>query len=155
MGEPVLVVDYRLTTKTTVDVKEIEGKDDCISYDVDGGLRGKIWIDPGTFEVMRLDQGLAGLVDITLPRRVARRPGVNDRWILERMDTSIRFKPVTFKDPDETLMLPASVVVAPHHARRGNPSPPHLGRVRRLPALPHRRARRPAVTAAAPAADGG
>ena len=107
-GRPVLVVNYRLTTKTTVDVKEIEGKDDCISYDVDGGLRGKIWIDPGTFEVMRLDQGLAGLVDITLPRRVAKRPGVNDRWILERMDTSIRFKPVTFKDPDETLMLPVS-----------------------------------------------
>jgi hypothetical protein len=107
-GRPVLVVDYRLTTKTTVDVKEVEGKDDCISYDVDGGLRGKIWIDPGTFEVMRLDQGLAGLVDITLPRQVARRPGVNDRWVLERMDTSIRFKPVTFKDPDETLMLPSS-----------------------------------------------
>jgi hypothetical protein len=107
-GRVVLVVNYRLTTRTTVDVKEVEGKDDCISYDVDGGLRGKIWIDPGTFEVLRLDQGLVGLVDIVLPRRIARRPGVNDRWTLERMDTSIRFKPVTFKDPDETLMLPVS-----------------------------------------------
>jgi hypothetical protein len=107
-GRPVLVVNYRLTTKTTVEVKEVEGKEDCISYDVDGGLRGRIWIDPGTFEVWRLDQGLSGLVDIALPRRVALRPGVNDRWTLERMDTSIRFKPVTFKDPDETLMLPVS-----------------------------------------------
>jgi hypothetical protein len=107
-GRPVLVVNYRLTTKTTVEVKEVEGKEDCISYDVDGGLRGRIWIDPGTFDVWRLDQGLSGLVDIALPRRVALRPGVNDRWTLERMDTSIRFKPVTFKDPDETLMLPVS-----------------------------------------------
>ena len=107
-GRVALVVNYRLTTKTTVDVKEVEGKDDCISYDVDGGLRGKIWIDPGTFEVLRLDQGLVGLVDVMLPRRIARRPGVIDRWTIERMDTSIRFKPVTFKDPDETLMLPVS-----------------------------------------------
>jgi hypothetical protein len=107
-GRPVLVIEYRLNRKVTVDVREIEGKDDCISYDVDGGLRGKIWLDPNTFEVMRLDQGLSGLVDINLPRRIARRPGVNDRWVLERMDTSIRFKPVTFSDPDETLMLPVS-----------------------------------------------
>jgi hypothetical protein len=107
-GRVVLVVNYRLTTKATVEVKEVEGKDDCISYDVDGGLRGKLWIDPDTFEVLRLDEGLAGLVDIMLPRHVARRPGITDRWVLERMDTSIRFKPVTFKDPDETLMLPAS-----------------------------------------------
>src|SRR5918993_3102272 len=107
-GRPMLVVEYRLPRPVTVDVKEIEGKEDCISYDVDGGLRGKLWIDPDTYEVLRLDQGLIGLVDITLPRKVASRPGVNDRWVLERMDTSIRFKPVTFKDPDETLMLPVS-----------------------------------------------
>jgi hypothetical protein len=101
-------VEYRLSKPVTVDVKEIEGREDCISYDVDGGLRGKLWIDPGTYEVLRLDQGLTGLVDITLPRKVARRPGVNDRWVLERMDTTIRFKPFTFKDPDETLLLPVS-----------------------------------------------
>jgi hypothetical protein len=107
-GKPTLVVEYRMSKPVTVEVKTIEGKDDCISYDVDGGLRGKLWIDPNTYEVLRFDEGLVGMVDITLPRKVANRPGVNDRWVLERMDTSIRFKPVTFKDPDETLMLPVS-----------------------------------------------
>ena len=29
--------------------------------------------------------------------------------VIERADTSIRYRPVTFQDPDETLMLPASV----------------------------------------------
>jgi len=52
--------------------------------------------------------GVTGLVQNRGPPGGPPRPGINDRWVLERMDTSIRFKPVTFKDPDETLMLPAS-----------------------------------------------
>jgi hypothetical protein len=120
-GRAALVVDYRLTRKPTVSVQEIEGKEDCISYDVDGGLRGRIWFDPATFEVMRLDQGLSGLVDIRMPDRVARRTGVNDSWTLERMDSSIRFKPVTFSNPDETLLLPSSSTSL--HITRGAGTP--------------------------------
>ena len=110
MGESMLVVDYRLTSQGHR--RGERGRGQGRLHQLRRGrrqvLRGKLWIDPGTFEVLRLDEGLAGLVDILLPRRVARRPGINDCWVLERMDTSIRFKPVTFKDPDETLMLPAS-----------------------------------------------
>jgi hypothetical protein len=109
-GRIVLVVDYRLTTPTTVEVSEVEGKDDCISYSVDGGVRGRIWLDPDTHEVLRLDQGLSGLVEVPMPRRIARRAGINDRFTLERMDTSIRFKPITFTDPNETLVLPVSSI---------------------------------------------
>jgi hypothetical protein len=57
---------------------------------------------------MRLDQSLMGLVDIPMPRSVSRRVGVADRWTMERWDTTIRFKPVRFQDPDETIMLPES-----------------------------------------------
>ena len=101
-------MNYRLTTPTTVAVSEVEGKEDCISYAVNGGVRGRLWLDPDTHEVLRLDEGLAGLVEIPMPRRVALRPGGTDRWTIERMDTSIRFKAVTFADPDETLVLPVS-----------------------------------------------
>lgn len=107
-GRLALVIDYRLTRPVTVSVSEVEGQEDCISYDVDGGFRGRIWLDPDTHEVMRLDQSLTGLVHIPMPRTVARKVGVEPNWVMERWDTSTRFKAVRFQDPDETLMLPVS-----------------------------------------------
>jgi hypothetical protein len=107
-GRTVLVVNYRITTPTSVEVSEVEGKDDCISYEVEGGVRGRLWLDPDTHEVLRLDQGLSGLVEVPLPRRIARRANGNSHFTVERMDTSIRFKAITFTDPDETLVLPVS-----------------------------------------------
>lgn len=107
-GRTVLVVNYRLTTPTSVEVSEVEGNDDCISYEVEGGVRGRLWLDPDTHEVLRLDQGLSGLVEVPLPRRIARRSPPNSHFTVERMDTSIRFKAITFTDPDETLVLPVS-----------------------------------------------
>ena len=102
------VVQYRVTTPMSVSVEEIPGKDDCISFNIEGGTRGRIWIDPDTFQVLRLDQALIGLVDIPLPRRAASRSGGDLRWTLERHDISIRFKPVRFSEPEETLLLPVS-----------------------------------------------
>lgn len=102
-----ILLDYRMVDKPSVTVALVDGKDDCVSYALDGGMRGRIWIDAETFDVLRMDQGLIGLVDIPLPRKIANR----DRWAswtMERWDTSIRFKPVTFQDPHETLVLPAS-----------------------------------------------
>lgn len=107
-GRQVMVLTFRKTTTRTVEVKMVEGRDDCVSFDVDGGQRGRIWIDPDTFEVMRLDQSLPGLVEIPLPKPALRRAGVPASWIVERLDTSIRFQRVTFRDPDESIMLPAS-----------------------------------------------
>jgi hypothetical protein len=107
-GRLAIVVDYQLRRPVKVAVSEVEGQEDCISFDVDGGFRGRIWLDPDTHEVLRLDQSLLGLVDIPMPRKVARRAGVEANWIMERWDTSTRFKAVRFQDPEETLMLPIS-----------------------------------------------
>ena len=102
-----ILLDYRMVEKPSVTVELVNGKEDCVSYALDGGMRGRIWIDAETFDVLRMDQGLIGLVDIPLPRKVASRDRWSS-WTMERWDTSIRFKPVTFQDPHETLVLPAS-----------------------------------------------
>lgn len=107
-GRPALVVEFELRKKPVVKVSEVEGQEDCISYDVDGGFRGRIWFDPNTHEVLRLDQSLIGLVDIPMPRSVLRRAGTATRWTMERWDTTIKFKAVKFQEPEETLMLPVS-----------------------------------------------
>ena len=83
----------------------VEDKEDCISFDIEGGMRGRIWIDADTHDVLRLDQSLGGLVEIPLPRK-ATRYGATMFWTMERWDSTIRFRRVTFQDPEETLVLP-------------------------------------------------
>ncbi len=102
-----IVIDYRMVDKPTVKSELIGDNEDCVSFELDGGMRGRIWIDAETFDVLRMDQGLIGLIDVPLPRKAASRARWGS-WTMERWDTSIRFKPVTFQDPHETLVLPAS-----------------------------------------------
>jgi hypothetical protein len=105
-GRAAFVIAFREIGKPKVDVSLVEDKEDCVSFDIEGGTRGRIWIDASTYDVLRLDSGLVGLVTIPLPRKAARRPGVEPYWTAERIDTTIRFKRVSFQDPEETLVLP-------------------------------------------------
>jgi hypothetical protein len=104
-----VVVDYKLLKKATVSAALVDGKQDCVSFDVDGGTRGRLWFDPETLDVLRLDQSLVGMVDFPLPRKAAMLSPSQHYWTVERLDTTIRFKPVSFRDPDETLVLPVSM----------------------------------------------
>lgn len=108
-GRAAIMVDYRLLREIEVDARLIEGRDDCVSFNIEGGLRGRIWIDAQTHDVLRLDQRLSGMVEIPLPRDLKRRASLPTSWTLERWDTSIRFKSVAFDNPAETLLLPDSL----------------------------------------------
>jgi hypothetical protein len=104
-----IMIDYRLLKEVAVESHLIDGRDDCLSYNVEGGTQGRIWVDAETFEVLRVDERLTGMVEVPLPKAAMRLPDTPRSLTLERMDTSIRFKTVTFTNPDETLMLPASI----------------------------------------------
>ncbi len=101
-----IVISFREIRKPTVDVSLVEDNEDCVSFDIEGGMRGRIWIDAETHDVLRIDRSLSGLIEIPLPRKLARRPGVEPYWTAERIDSTIRFRRVTFEDPQETLVLP-------------------------------------------------
>lgn len=105
-GRAAIVIAFREIQKPVVDVSLVDNKEDCISYDVHGGRRGKLWIDEETLDVLRLDTALIGLVEIPLPKK-ATRFGGSLSWTMEREDTTIRFKRVTFQDPNESLVLPS------------------------------------------------
>lgn len=104
-GRDAVMVTFREKVKPTVDVSLVEDNENCVSFDIDGGTQGKIWLDAETNEVLRLDRSLTGLIEIPLPRK-AQRFGLERHWTMERWDSSIRFKPVRFDSPDETLILP-------------------------------------------------
>ena len=80
----------------------------CVSIDLPGRTRGRVWLDRNTAEVLRLDEGLIASVEIPLPRQQMR-PGSAAVFVVERADSSIRYRAVTFHDPDEILMLPESI----------------------------------------------
>lgn len=106
-GHPAIVLDYRQRMEAKVESSEVEGKDDCLAWFVDGGKRGRVWMDARTYDVLRLDQQLSGQLEVPLPRAMSRRPGSVLSFTVERMDTTLEFKPHRFADPDETVMLPS------------------------------------------------
>jgi hypothetical protein len=104
-GREAMMVDYRpLDPGKPV----IEWKDECVSVNVPGRWRGRLWADPGSAAIVRLDEQLTGMVDLPVPREQQRLTSA--LFItLERADMSIRYRPVRFRDPDETLILPIEI----------------------------------------------
>jgi hypothetical protein len=103
-GRPGVMLDYKSASKKP---PEIVWTDECVSVDLPGMTRGRVWIDPTTDDVLRLDESLTGMFDLRVPREHARH-GVP--WMtIERADTSIRYRPIVFHDPEETMMLPVSI----------------------------------------------
>jgi hypothetical protein len=56
---------------------------------------------------MRIDESLASEYEYRPPREHVR--GDQEYWQIRRVDTSVRYRPVTFQDPQETVLLPESM----------------------------------------------
>lgn len=106
-GRDAFVIAFAEVRKPAIDVSISETNDECISFDLEGGTRGRIWIDAQTHDVLRLDRSLKGMIEIPLPRKAVR-GAASAYWTMDRWDSSIRFKRVAFQDPEETLVLPVS-----------------------------------------------
>jgi hypothetical protein len=104
-----LIVEFRELGSGKPQIQEREDKrEGCFSIDIPGQARGRVWIDASTYEVLRVDQWI-GRVDFRVPDKKRRRVGLDDIAVLERLDTSIRYKAVPFSDPEETVLLPESI----------------------------------------------
>jgi hypothetical protein len=104
-GRAALMIDYRSVAPGP---PELTFKGDCVSIELPGRSRGRIWIDAETYDVLRLDEHLVGMFDFATPREQQRR-GAARTMTIERADSSIQYKRVSFRDPEETLMLPAAI----------------------------------------------
>ncbi len=112
-----VMIDYR---SVKPEEPKVEWKDECVSIDLPGRARGRIWADPETSEILRLDEGIIGLVDITVPRE-QQRAGGPTYMTIERADSTIRYRRVPFTDPDETLVLPGSIETTTIVRNSGSP----------------------------------
>ena len=86
----------------------VTGDKTCISMDLPGRSRGRVWVDPNTDAILRLDEFLVGPTDVPIPRAL-QSPGGSLYITVDRSDTTTQYQPIVFNDPEETLMLPSRI----------------------------------------------
>jgi hypothetical protein len=116
-GHVAQMLDYRVPTSTPPDVV---WTDDCVHVDVPAKTQGRAWIDPESGDVLRMDEHLTAQFEFQVPRNFLQVGGPSS-LVLERADSSTVYKPVTFSDPDETILLPASISVLQIIENAGSP----------------------------------
>ena len=91
-------------------IEDPSGHDDCFDWSGHIAARGRIWVDPRNYDVVRVERGLGGPVDVKVPALIQRRHHLASWVVIVRDDVTIRYKAVAFSDPDEVLLLPESIV---------------------------------------------
>ncbi len=103
-GRETDVLEYRLRHD---EAPIIEWEGTCVSIDLPGHTRGRVWADAENGDVLRVDERLSGMFEFRVPREQRRR-GVRPTMTIESANSTVRYRRVAFSDPDETLLLPAS-----------------------------------------------
>jgi hypothetical protein len=107
----VLVIAFQTTNrKSRVElIQDEHGHDDCFDWKGAVSRKGRVWVDPRTDDVVKVESWLEGPIDIQVPPKLQRHYSFASWIVLERDDLTLRYKAVPFSDPDETLLLPESV----------------------------------------------
>jgi len=105
-----LLIDYTVTERGTPELREnAEGIEECYGLSFPATIKGRVWVDDTTYEILRVEQHITGPVDIRVPYAQQRKHNLPDFIVVERWDTVMQYKVVTFRDPDEKLLLPDSI----------------------------------------------
>jgi hypothetical protein len=107
----VLMIDFASVDRRS-DAELIEdpsGHDDCFDWSGHIASRGRIWVDARNYDVVRVERGLRGPIDVKVPALIQRRQFLANWVVIVRDDVTIRYKTVAFSDPEEVLLLPESI----------------------------------------------
>jgi hypothetical protein len=110
-GRAALIIDFMSTNRTSRPelIEDERGHDDCFDWTGPVAIRGRVWVDAATAEVLRVDRRIDGPIEVRVPWKLQRRHHFEPWVVLERDDLSMRYTAVAFRDPDETLLLPESI----------------------------------------------
>jgi len=110
-NRPVVLIDFAsVNGRSRAElIEDKAGHDDCFDWSGEVASRGRIWVDANSYDVIRIERGLPGLLDVTVPLRLQRRHHLDNYVTIEREDTTIRYRTIAFSDPDEVLLLPESI----------------------------------------------
>jgi hypothetical protein len=68
-----------------------------------------VFVDADSYEVLKVEQRYNGPVDVRVSQKVQQKHNFGSWVVIERNDTTIRYKPVAFKEPDEVMLLPEEI----------------------------------------------
>lgn len=85
------------------------GHDDCFDWRGPIPIKGRLWVDAETYDVLKLERHIAGPTDVRVPLPLQRKYGLPDRVTIDRDDLTLRYREVVFEDPAEVMILPESI----------------------------------------------
>jgi len=108
---PALVIDFASVNRRSKPelIEDPGGHDDCFDWSGHIASRGRVWVDAENYDVVRVERGLGGPVDVRVPLLIQRRHHLDGWVVIIRDDVTIRYKTVAFSEPDEVLLLPESI----------------------------------------------
>jgi hypothetical protein len=106
-----LVIDFASVDRRSHPelIEDPGGHDDCFDWSGHIASRGRVWVDAENYDVVRVERGLGGPVDVKVPLLIQRRHHLDGWVVIIRDDVTIRYKTVAFSEPDEVLLLPESI----------------------------------------------
>lgn len=106
-----LLIDFAsVNRRSTPELIEApSGHDDCFDWVGHIASRGRVWVDADNYDVLRVERSLGGPVEVKVPTLIQRRHRLDSWVVLLREDSTIRYKPFVFRNPDEVLLLPESI----------------------------------------------
>ncbi len=90
-------------------IEDPNGHEDCFDWSGHIASSGRIWVDGENYDVVRVERGLRGPVEVKVPTLIQRRHHLDNWIVIVRDAVTIRYKTVAFNDPDEVLLLPESI----------------------------------------------
>jgi len=97
-----VMIDYEPLSKAK---PEFKWTDTCFSVDAPARTTGRLWVNRFDGDILQVDETLTGPIDVPLPEKERRTSGLTF-ITLDRSDQSIRYRTVTFTDPNEIVLLP-------------------------------------------------
>jgi hypothetical protein len=85
------------------------GHEDCFTWSLPVVLKGRVWLDADSYQVIRVEQRMAGMADLRVPVKLQRKHNLDNNVVVERHDTTLRYKTIPFHDPEEAMFLPESI----------------------------------------------
>jgi hypothetical protein len=89
--------------------EDTRGHPDCFSWSLPVTLKGRVFVDADSYQVLRVEQRLAGMADLRVSTAIQRKHNLDRTVVVERHDTTIRYKTIPFHEPDEAMLLPESI----------------------------------------------
>ena len=107
----VFLIDFKsIDSRSSVELIEDQGgHPDCFDWSGHVAWRGRIWVDATSYDVVRIERGLRAMLDVKVPWRIQRKHSLEHTVVIEREDTTIRYRTAAFTAPDEMLLLPESI----------------------------------------------